>query len=190
MDLDAFVATHQGSWNRLAELSSRARKLSTMDPRELDELVALHQRVGSHLAQARVRFRADDALVDRLTYLVADSHGVLHGRRKIDVRAAVSRFLAITFPAAVWNIRWCIAASALLMLVPWAVMQVWIGISPDAFDLTTDPATRAAYIETDFENYYSSQPAQNFAGQVFLNNVRVGILAFAAGIAAGLLLGK
>jgi uncharacterized membrane protein SpoIIM required for sporulation len=61
-------------------------------------------------------------------------------------------------------------------------MQVWIGVSPDAFDLTADEAVRTAYIERDFEDYYSSQPAQNFASQVFLNNVRVGILAFAAGI--------
>jgi uncharacterized membrane protein SpoIIM required for sporulation len=66
--------------------------------------------------------------------------------------------------------------------VPWIVFTVWIGISPDAFDLTGDPAVTEAYIENDFEDYYSSQPAQNFTSQVFLNNVRVAILAFAAGV--------
>ena len=182
MDLDAFVATHQLSWTRLTELSRRARKLSTLTPNELDELVTLHQRVSGHLALARLRFRSDDALVDRLTYIVAESHGVLHGRRTTNLGRSVGDFLALAFPAAVWRIRWFIAASALLMLVPWLVMQVWVGVSPDAFDLTGDPAVNESYIENDFEAYYSSQPAQNFASQVFLNNVRVAVLAFAAGI--------
>ncbi len=70
----------------------------------------------------------------------------------------------------------------MLTLVPWLVLQVWIGVSPEAFELTADEAVREAYIEQDFESYYSSQPAQNFASQVFFNNVRVGILAFASGI--------
>lgn len=182
MDLDAFVATHQHSWTRLAELSKRARKLSSLTSDELDELVSLHQRAGSHLAIARLRFRTDDALVDRLTYIVAESHGVLHGRRTTNARRAVTDFLVLTFPAAVWRIRRFIVVAALLMLVPWLAFQVWIGVSPEAFDLTGDPAVTASYIENDFEDYYSSQPAQNFAGQVFLNNVRVAILAFAAGI--------
>ncbi len=41
---------------------------------------------------------------------------------------------------------------------------------------------RTPCIESYFAAYYSSQPAQNFTSQVFLNNVRVAILAFAAGI--------
>ncbi|MFK8022823.1 MAG: stage II sporulation protein M [Ilumatobacter sp.] len=182
MDLDAFVATHQRDWDRLAELTHRARRLSKLGPDELDELVGLHQRVGSHLAHARVRFAADDALVGRLTYLVATSHGVLHARRTTNVSAAVTRFLGLTFPASVWRIRWFIAVSAACMFIPWIVMQVWIGISPEAFELSGDPAVTASYIERDFEDYYSSQPAQNFASQVFLNYVRVAVPAFASGI--------
>jgi len=182
MDIDAFVATHQYSWSRLGDLTQRARKLSTLSPGELDELVSLYQRAGSHLAHARIEFGADEGLVGRLTFLVAEAHGVLYARRETNARAAVGRFLSLTFPAAVWRIRRFILAATLLTMVPWIVMQVWIGVSPEAFDLTGDPAVTQAYIDNDFEDYYSSQPAQNFAGQVFLNNVRVGILAFAAGI--------
>lgn len=182
MDIDAFVATHQYSWHRLEQLTRQARKLSSVGPAELDELVALYQRTGSHLAHARLNFRADDALVGRLTFLVAEAHGVLYGTRATDPGRSIVRFFTVSFPAAVWSIRWFIAWSAALTLVPWTVLQVWIGVSPEAFDLTADEAVRTAYIEQDFESYYSSQPAQNFASQVFLNNVRVGILAFAAGI--------
>jgi uncharacterized membrane protein SpoIIM required for sporulation len=182
MDIDAFVATHQYSWARLGDLTHRARKLSTVSPDDLDELVSLYERTGSHLAHARIEYGADEAIVGRLTFLVAEAHGVLYGRRQTNVRAAITRFLGLTFSAAVWRIRRFILVAALLTIVPWIVFQVWIGVSPEAFDLTGDPAVTEAYIENDFEDYYSSQPAQNFASQVFLNNVRVAILAFASGI--------
>ena len=182
MDIDAFVATNQYSWQRLEQLTRQARKLSNVGPDELDELVALYQRTGGHLAHARLTYRADDALIGRLTFLVAEAHGVLYGTRSTEASRNIARFFTVSFPAALWSIRWFIFASALLTMVPWVILQVWIGISPDAFDLTADEAVRTAYIERDFEEYYSSQPAQNFASQVFLNNVRVGILAFAAGI--------
>lgn len=182
MDIDAFVATHQYSWARLGDLTRQARKLSAISADELDELIGLYQRTGSHLAHARVEYGADEAVVGRLTYLVGEAHGVLYGQRETNMRRAIERFVALTFPAAVWRIRAFIAVAALLTIVPWIVFQVWIGVSPDAFDLTGDPAVTEAYIQNDFEAYYSSQPAQDFASQVFLNNVRVAILAFASGI--------
>jgi uncharacterized membrane protein SpoIIM required for sporulation len=42
---------------------------------------------------------------------------------------------------------------------------------------------REAYVNQDFEQYYKSAPASEFASQVFTNNVQVSIYAFAAGIA-------
>jgi len=42
---------------------------------------------------------------------------------------------------------------------------------------------REAYVKQDFEQYYRSAPASEFASQVFTNNVQVSIYAFAAGIA-------
>ncbi|MEL6891223.1 MAG: stage II sporulation protein M [Actinomycetota bacterium] len=182
MDVDAFVATHQHSWSRLAALTERARKVRQLRPEELDELVSSYQRTSAHLAQARLSYGADDPVVGRLTSIVAAAHGVIYRRRETRPGRAVARFLWLTFPASMWRIRWFIVVAALVTIVPWVIFQVWIGVSPDAFDLTADEAVRTSYIERDFEQYYSSQPAQNFASQVFFNNVRVGILAFAAGI--------
>jgi uncharacterized membrane protein SpoIIM required for sporulation len=182
MDIDAFVATNQYQWQRLEQLTKSARKVSKLGPDELDELVGLYQRIGGQLAHARLAYRGDDALIGRLTYLVAEAHGVLYGTRETQPGKGIAQFFVVSFPAAVWSIRWFIAVSAALTLVPWIILMVWIGISPDAFNLTADEAIRTSYIESDFEAYYSSQPAQNFTSQVFLNNVRVAILAFAAGI--------
>ena len=95
MDIDAFVATHQHSWARLGHLTQHARKLASTTPEELDELVALYQRTGSHLAHARIEYGADEAVVGRLTFLVAEAHGVLYAKRSTNVREVVTRFLML-----------------------------------------------------------------------------------------------
>ena len=181
IDIDAFVAANQGSWVRLEELTKRARRVRQTTPDEIDELVATYQRVGAQLATARVDYAEDVPLVSRLTLLVADAHGVLYGQRDTDVGRAVRDMALVRFPAAVYRIRWFVLAATLLTVIPWAVFQVWLAVSPKAFDLSAPAAVREQYINQDFEAYYSSQPAQNFATQVFFNNVRVAFLAFAAG---------
>lgn len=182
MDIDAFVAANQATWWRLQTLTAEARSPRKLTPEALDELLYLYQRAGAHLAAARVTYAADSALVSRLTLLVSEAHGVLYGRRDVEVRRSVTTFATTTFPAAVWEIRRFVLVAALCLVVPWVVMQVWLSISPVAFDVSAPEAVRQEYIERDFEAYYSSQPAQNFATQVFLNNIRVAFLAFAAGV--------
>lgn len=181
MDIDAFVAAHQGAWWRLQQLTERARKLSQMSPDELDEMVHLYQRCGANLANARVEYAADSALVNRLTLLVSDAHGVLYGQRDTEVRRGLIQFATLTFPAAIYSLRRYILVAALLTIVPWAVFQIWLAVSPAAFDVSAPDGAAEQYINQDFEDYYSNQPSQNFATQVFLNNIRVGFLAFAAG---------
>lgn len=185
MDLDAFVAAHQGAWWRLQELTERARKVTKtapISPDELDEMVHLYQRSGANLAHARVEYATDSALVNRLTLLVTDAHGVLYGQPDTELKRGLRQFATVTFPAAIYSLRRYIAVAALLTCVPWAFFQIWLAISPAAFDVVAPDAAAQQYIEQDFEAYYSNQPSQDFATQVFVNNVRVGFLAFAAGI--------
>ena len=181
MDIDAFVAARQGGWWRLQELTERARRITRVAPEELDEMVHLYQRAGADLATARVEYTADSMLVNRLTLLVSDAHGVLYGQRDTEVSRNLLQFATVTFPSAVYALRRYIAVAALLTVLPWAVFQIWLAVSPTAFDVAAPDATAQEYIDQDFEDYYSNQPSQNFATQVFLNNVRVGFLAFASG---------
>ena len=181
MDIDAFVVTRQAGWARLQALTEQARRVSRVTPDDLDEMVGLYQRAGADLANARVTYATDTALVSRLTLLVADAHGVLYGQRDTEVRRGLATFATLTFPAAIYQLRRYIAVAALLTVVPWAVFQIWLAVSPTAFDVAAPDATAEQYINQDFADYYSNQPSQNFATQVFLNNVRVGFLAFAAG---------
>ena len=183
MDLDRYLALHQPAWDRLAALTRQAeRGPGRLAPGELDELVARYQRVSTHLSHVRTSYR-DPALVAHLTRVVARAGAVIYGTRPRTLRS-VGTFVATTFPAAVWHVRWFVAVSAALLLVPAAALAIWIGASDRAFEATAPEAVREAYVTRDFEAYYSSRPAAEFASGVFTNNVRVGFVAFALGILA------
>jgi uncharacterized membrane protein SpoIIM required for sporulation len=182
MDIDAFVVRNQASWFRLGQLTKQARKPRSLSADELDELVQLYQRASSHLADARVTYAGDQALVGRLTLLVTDAHSVLYSQRDVELGRSLRSFATTTFPRAVYSIRWFVLASSLLTFVPWIVFNVWLAISPRAVNATGPAALRDQYIHGDFADYYRSGSASAFANQVFWNNVRVAILAFAAGM--------
>lgn len=180
MDIDRFVARHQDAWHRLGELSAPRPRRRPLDPVELDELVGLYQRVSGHLSYARTEL-GDPTLVTRLTNLVATANGLVYGSRARR-RGSFARFFAATFPSAVWRNRWFVLWSALLTVVPAVVIGVWISHSHAALQATAPAAVREAYVNRDFASYYTSPSAAAFATEVFTNNVRVAMLAFAAGI--------
>ena len=96
--------------------------------------------------------------------------------------AAFARFFTTSFPAAVWHARRFMVASAILLLVPAVLVGAWLARSDAALDASAPDALREAYVEDDFEAYYSSVPASQFATEVTVNNIQVGFLAFAVGI--------
>src|SRR3954470_22084667 len=98
MDIDAFVARHQGDWRRLESLSRSARRPSRLPADDLDELLLLYQRVGGQLAQARVAYAGDQPLVTRLTMLVNDARTALYSERTTNPVRAVRVLLIETFP--------------------------------------------------------------------------------------------
>ncbi len=183
MDLDRYITEHRPAWDRLAHLARRGRRGSQkLEPAELEELVQLYQRVSGHLSHARVAY-ADPSLTALLTRTVADANAVIYGART-SARSAVRDFVLVTFPGAVWRIRHFVVVAALLTLVPAFAVGAWIANSDAALDASAPEAVRAAYVEEDFEAYYSSEPASQFAAEVTFNNIQVSITAFAIGILA------
>jgi uncharacterized membrane protein SpoIIM required for sporulation len=181
VDIDRFIARNTRTWDRLDELSSRAgRGLRRLTPAEVDELVELYQRVSSHLSHARVAY-ADPALTARLTRLVSQANGVIYATRSRSMRA-VADFFAWRFPAAVWQSGRFVAVSAALLLVPALMVGTWLATSDEALEASAPDAVREAYLEEDFEDYYSSEPATQFATEVTVNNIQVAITAFATGV--------
>jgi uncharacterized membrane protein SpoIIM required for sporulation len=181
VDIDRFIARNAPAWDRLDHILGQAGRGSRgLGPAEIDELVGLYQRVSSHLSHARTAY-ADPALTGRLTRLVTRANGVLYGSRPRTL-GAIGDFFVWRFPAAVWQSGRFVAASAALLLVPALVMGVWLATSDAAIDASAPDAVREAYLQEDFEAYYSSQSASAFASQVTVNNIQVSLTAFAMGI--------
>jgi len=181
VDVDRFIAVHTPTWERLEALTKRAeRGVSRMPKPELEELVDLYQRTSTQLSQARTTY-ADSALTARLTRLVARASAVIYGTRARTLRAA-GRFFTGTFPAAVWATRWAILVSFLLFMLPAIAVGSWLATSDRARDAAAPEQVREALLNEDFANYYTENPSVVFSSTVSTNNIRVGFLAFAAGI--------
>lgn len=181
MDLDRFLATNQPVWDRLGALVHRARGgANHLRADEIDELVRLYQRTSSHLSYVRTYFR-DPALTAQLTGLVASAGALVYGTRPKSLRA-IGRFFTSTFPGALWHNRRFIGVAAALFYVPAIAVGAWLATSDRAVEAAAPPAVREAYLNEDFEEYYSSKPASEFAAQVTTNNIQVSFLAFAGGV--------
>jgi uncharacterized membrane protein SpoIIM required for sporulation len=181
VDVDRYLAQHQASWQRLERLVARAgRGARSLSDEELDELLDLYQRTSAQLSWVRSHYQ-EPALTHRLNELVARANAVVY-RRTASPAASFGQFFTVTFPAAVWHLRRFVAVSALVLFVPLAVVAVWFANSPEARDVAAPAAVREAYVTEDFEAYYSSEPAGQFATEVLVNNIQVSFLAFAVGI--------
>ncbi len=181
MDIDRFIATNEPSWERLKVLTGRAQRgVSNLSPDELDELVSLYQRASTHLSYAQTYF-ADAGLTLRLSQLVAGAGSIIYGTHPRTLRG-FARFFTDTLPASLWHLRRYVLVSAVLTFAPALIMGIWLAHSPHAVEATAPAALRQAYVQHDFRAYYSSQPAAAFATTVYTNNVRVAIIAFAAGV--------
>jgi len=180
VDIDGYIARNESSWRRLDDLTRRARrKVSTLEPHELDELVQRYQQVSAQLSYVRTYYR-DPSLTARLTRLVAAASGVIYGKRARSLRT-VHRFFVVTFPAAVWYQRRTIAVATALFVVPAFLVGLWLVNDPVALDASASPGERRNYVEEQFEQYYSEQPSAQFFTQVTTNNIRVAFTAFALG---------
>jgi uncharacterized membrane protein SpoIIM required for sporulation len=177
MDVEAFVSVHQPQWDRLAQLTRRQRRLTGA---EADELVSLYQRVGTHLSALRAS-GADPVTVGRLSGLIADARGAVTGAQA-PVWRDISRYFLVSFPAALYaSRRWWLSIGLLFYLV-----SAWIAwriiAHPEVLDSVATPGQLQQLVDHDFANYYSENPAQDFALQVWTNNAMLCAAVLAIGV--------
>jgi uncharacterized membrane protein SpoIIM required for sporulation len=180
VELEAYVAAHQAQWDRLAELVSHRRRLNGA---EADELVALYQRVATHLSV--IRSTAPDAqLVGRLSTLVARARSAVTGAHT-PAWQEISRFFVVSFPAALYKtMRWWIPTGLAFYAVAVAT-GFWVGTSPDVQSQIAPPEQIQQLVEHDFADYYSSAPAAEFALGVWVNNAWVAAQSLVLGVLLG-----
>jgi uncharacterized membrane protein SpoIIM required for sporulation len=180
VDLDVYVDAHRREWERLEALLDRAKRPRRLSGAEVDELVELYQRTATHLSVVQSAGR-DAALVGRLSSLVARARGVVAGGRSAAWRDAL-RFVKLGFPAIVYRTRWWWLGAGSAFLVLAFGLGTWVASSPAAQLAVAPPEVVQQLVNEDFENYYSSAPAAEFAAQVFTNNAYVAAQSIVLGI--------
>ncbi|BDB45487.1 MULTISPECIES: stage II sporulation protein M [Mycobacterium] len=181
MDVDAFLLTHQGTWNRLDQLIKRRRSLTGA---EIDELVELYQRVSTHLSILR-SVSSDSVVTGRLSSLVARARSAVTGAHA-PMSSTFVRFWTVSFPVVAYRSwRWWLA-SAVGFFVVAIVMGWWVAASPEVQSVVGTPAEINELINHDVESYYSDHPAAAFALQVWVNNSWVAAKCIAMSVVLGL----
>lgn len=185
MDVDRYIIEHEPAWAELSGLTRRARRRAgrrQLSSHEIERLVQLYQRTSTHLSYCRSAF-GDIALTRRLTMLVGDARAAVYGPGD-RARNEVSRFFSTTFPGRVWESRRFVLIAAFLTFAPALYVGTWLTFSEAAIEDQAPEYVREAYINDDFESYYSSAPAAQFSTEVLVNNIQVSFFAYAAGILA------
>ncbi|MFF4925407.1 MULTISPECIES: stage II sporulation protein M [unclassified Kitasatospora] len=182
MDLDVFVATHQGEWARLDALARRRR----LGGEEADELVTLYQRATGHLAKVQAA-APDPALVSRLTGLVSRARSAVTGARTNGWQD-VARYYTVRFPAALYRSRRWWVPVAVVSMVATALLAWWMATHPEVRNSLVAPEHLQELTRPggQYETYYSDRPASSFAAQVWTNNAWIAVQCLLFGIALGI----
>ncbi len=176
MDLDAFVAAHRGDWERLEELTRQRR----LDGAEADEILDRYQRVATHLSM--IRSTAPDAsIVGYLSMLLARARSRSAGTRSASW-SDVGRFFAVSFPAALYRLRWWWIATLVVNVLMAVVIGWWLLDHPRIESSMASPEQIRQLVTNDFEGYYSEFAATSFALRVWTNNFWLSALCIALGV--------
>lgn len=176
VDLDAYVAEHGGQWRRLDDLCRRDR----LDAAEVDELIALYQRVATQLSTVRSR-SPDPALVSQLSHLVLRARARITGRPRPSW-SAVGRFLVADFPGAVrraWP-WWCAVATGFSLL---SFFLIWfVAGNPDTAAALVGEEAATELVDSGFADYYTEYSAPTFAFQLWTHNAWLAAQCLASGV--------
>lgn len=176
MDADAYAAAHSAEWDRLAALAKSRR----LDGEQSDELIAAYQSASTQLS-ALSAADGDSAYTERLATAISAARLRFTGSRA-GAAGIIARFFAISLPAALYRVRWVTLAVALATFVVATLAAWWLVSDPHALAAVGSDADLKQYLNHDFIDYYSNNPAASFAGQVWTNNAWLAAQSIATGI--------
>lgn len=174
--MDAFSAVNGDKWSRLHQLAHKRR----LTGEETDELLRLYQTTSAHLSFIR-SVAPESGLSASLSATLVQARTRFTGARS-NVMADLARFFVAALPAALFRLRWLTVACGAAFVLVGGAYALWIGTSPEALRSVASEAAVRQYVEEDFINYYSENPAASFAGAVWTNNAWISAQAVALGI--------
>ncbi|MGQ0521829.1 MAG: stage II sporulation protein M [Actinomycetota bacterium] len=186
MNLDRFLREREPAWAELSSLVRAARgRPEQLGPAGVRRLGALYRAAAADLALARRRFPLDPA-VPRLEDLVGRARHLVYATQAR--RESVVDFLARRYWRRIAERPVPVVVAALLLFAPMALSAVWAGADPGAAAGVV-PGALGGLADRGGGTDLGLTPAESTAmsSQIFVNNIRVSLLAFAGGISAGLL---
>ena len=187
MNLDRFLREREPAWTELRALVGAAKgQPDRLGAASVRRLGALYRSAAADLALARRRFPMDSC-VPLLEDLVGRARHLVYSTEAR--RASLRDFLGRGYWRRVAERPLVLAVSALLLLVPVGFGAVWAG---------DDPAAAVGVVPSAFQSDgegrrdgtdlgFSTAESTAFSTQIFVNNIRVTLVAFAGGVSAGLL---
>ena len=186
MNLDAFVRDRSEAWSRLETLVRDARRRAeSLGPDGVLELGGLYRAASADLALARRAFPGDP-VVARLERVVATARTLVYAVPSR--RGGLLGFVTHGYWRLVAERRTALAVAAALLFAPAFLSGAW------ALD---DPGAAAGLVPGEYQSVTQPRPEGQdlglapdeeaaFSAAIMTNNIRVSLLAFAAGILAGL----
>lgn len=176
MDLDAYTAAHSADWERLAQLAKRRR----LDGAQADELIELYQSGATDLSAIK-SIAGSTATGDRLSLALAAARLRFTGA-SANLFSQLPAFFVYQLPAALYRIRWIVLGVAIATGVIATLYALWITGDPQVLRNLGSDADLRHYVQHDFIDYYSNNPAASFSGQVWTNNAWIAAQCIAFGI--------
>ncbi|MGJ6979129.1 stage II sporulation protein M [Aestuariimicrobium soli] len=176
MDLDAYIDAHSWQWRELETLVKR----SHLSADDTDRLIELYERVGTHLSVIRST-SPDPVLVTALSNLLARARRRA-GAGRVFSWGDLLRFFTRTFPGALYTMRWWWVITGVVWIALAFVLGAHLVAHPELMAKLGTPGDLEQLAQHDFEDYYSSGPAQEFAVRLVLNNAWVAAQCIALGV--------
>lgn len=176
MDIDAFTEVNRYDWDRLDLLVGKRR----LTGEESDEMLVLYQRVSTHLSMIR-SIAPESQLSAGLSLRLSRARTRFTGVRS-NFFEDLAFFFVFSLPAAFYRIRWLTVIIGVVFTAVAFGFGYWAANSPTVLSAMGTDAQMQQYVEQDFVNYYSENPAASFAGAVWTNNAWIALQCVAFGI--------
>jgi uncharacterized membrane protein SpoIIM required for sporulation len=186
VNLDRFIRERGSAWTELDELAQAAgRRPEKLGAARVLRLGELYRAAAADLARARRAFPGDPLVPALEQRVIRARHLVYDAPTR---RESIVAFVARDYWRAV-RARWLeLLMASTLLLGSAGASAVWAdhdpgaagGIVPGAYQAVTQPRPHGADLRL------SGSERAGISGEIFTHNIRVTLLAFAAGVTAGI----
>lgn len=187
--LSSFAERRQARWDELRTLVDRTNgHVRRLDPDSVHRLGRTYRQAAADLAQARRRFPGDPVTVD-LERLVGQARPLVYGT--VVERGSVRHFATTGYWRRVRERPVFLLIAALALWAPALLVGVWAhghpadGAQVAQISPLSDGAGQSAPRDPDTDKITDPARASAFSAEIFTNNARVALLAYAGGLLAG-----